>query len=244
MKRTFGSTGGDRMPGSGSRAAKDALFEGFATVAKALANGRRLEILELLNQGPRTVEQVAEAIDQSTANTSHHLRTLARSGLLRRHRDGNHVIYELANHRVGDLWEALRDVAAERHADIERLADAYLGDTSHVETIDRDELARRLEDDGVVVLDVRPLVEYQAGHIPGAIHVPPDEVDDIIEALPDDHDIVAYCRGPYCVFAHQAVRILTDRGLSARRLRDGLPEWRREGRPIEAGLQHEPSSTG
>lgn len=228
------------MVSGGSRAAKDALFEGFATVANALANGRRLEILELLNQGTRTVEQVADGIDQSFANTSHHLRVLARAGLVERHRDGSYGIYQLASNRVGDLWEALRDVAAERHGDIQRLDRAYRGDTSEVETIDRDELARRLRQEQVVVLDVRPLVEYHAGHIPGARPAPIDRLNDIVDSLPEGEEVVAYCRGPYCVFADKAVRILTERGLPARRLEDGLPEWRRENRPIEKTPEHNP----
>ncbi len=202
-------------------------------MAKALASGRRLEIIELLNQGPRTVDHVAEAIGQSPANTSHHLRVLAGAGLLERQQQGTYAIYRLASERVGDLWEALRDVAADRHAEIDRLASAYLGDDDGVETIDRDELARRLADGAAIVLDVRPWAEYEAGHIPGARHVPPGHIDDILDELPDDQEIVAYCRGPYCVFAHDAVRRLADHGRNARRLEGGLPDWRREGRPLD-----------
>src|SRR5207249_7142023 len=160
----------------GDRAAKDALFEGFAEVAKALASGRRAEIVDVLAQGERSVDELASEIDQSVANTSHHLHALTRAGLLQSRRDGTRVFYTLASERVGELWAALRDVAAEHVAGIERLATAYLGDRDEVEPITRRELVSRLRRRDVVVIDVRPLSEYESGHIAGARSLPPDEV--------------------------------------------------------------------
>lgn len=214
------------------RQAKDALFDAFATIAGAVASGRRVEIVELLAQGERTVEQVAEAIGQSVANTSHHLRTLARAGLVTSRRAGTHVHYRLASDDVLELWWAMRRVASERVADLDELARAYLGDRSEVDVISRDELLRRLGRDEIVLVDIRPETEYAAGHLPGAISIPPDRLDQLDE-LPADRDIVAYCRGPYCVYADDAVRRLRQRGRRALRLEDGLPEWRHAGGPVQ-----------
>jgi rhodanese-related sulfurtransferase len=217
------------------RAAKDALFDGFAEIAKALASGRRTEIVDLLAQGERSVDEIAEEIGQSVANTSHHLRAMARAGLLTTRRNGTRVFYRLASERVGELWFALRDVASEHVAGLERLAKAYLGDRDGVETLDRDELATRVERGEVLVLDVRPRHEYSAGHIPGAQSVPVAELRRHLRVLPKDTEVVAYCRGPYCVYADDAVRELTRRGFRARRLIDGFPEWKRAGLPVAAG---------
>jgi rhodanese-related sulfurtransferase/DNA-binding HxlR family transcriptional regulator len=217
------------------RAAKDALFDGFARIARAVGSGRRAEIIEVLAQGERTVEQVAEAIDQSLANTSHHLRTLARAGLVKSRREGTHVHYRLASDRVVDVWLALRGLAAEQLDEIDRLARDYLGDREELEPISRAELAERLESGELVLLDVRPDVEYAAGHIPGAISIPPDRLDELLAQIPDTGEVVAYCRGPFCVYADEAIRRLAEQGRDARRLEDGLPEWRRAGRPVETG---------
>jgi rhodanese-related sulfurtransferase len=214
------------------RAAKDALFDGFAEVAKALSSGRRAEIIDVLAQGERSVEEIAGELDQSVANTSHHLRALARAGLVTTRRDGTRIYYDLASERVGELWGALRDVAAEHVAGLERLAGAYLGDRDGVETVDRDELAARLSRGEVLLLDVRPEAEYAAGHIAGARSVPIGELRRELRALPKDSDVVAYCRGPYCVYADDAVRELRRRGFRARRLVDGFPEWKRAGLPV------------
>jgi rhodanese-related sulfurtransferase len=214
----------------GDRAAKDALYDGFAVVAKALANGRRAEIVDVLGQGERSVEDLAAEIGQSVANTSQHLRQLAGAGLVRTRRDGNRVIYALAGPRVGQLWVTLRSVAADQVAQIDRLAAAYLGDREGLETISRDELARRLRTGEVVIVDVRPVAEYRAGHILGARSVPITALHTELDRLPDDQEVVAYCRGPYCVYADDAVRELRRRGVAARRLEDGYPEW------AEAGL--------
>ena len=219
----------------GDRAAKDALFEGFAEVAKALANGRRAEIVDLLAQGERSVDEIAAEIDQSVANTSHHLRTMARAGLVTTRREGTRVFYALASDRVGELWAALRDVAVDHVAGVERLADAYLGDRDGIDVIDRAELAARLQRREVVVLDVRPAPEFAAGHIAGARSVPIGELRRHLRALPSDAQVVAYCRGPYCVYADDAVRQLNRKGFTARRLVDGYPEWKRAGLPVAVG---------
>jgi len=214
-----------------TRAAKDDLYDAFASVAKALGSGRRAEIVDLLAQGERSVEEVATEIDQSVANTSHHLRALATAGLLQSRRDGQRIIYRLTSDRVAELWAALRDVAATHVADIDVLVDAYLGARDQVEEVTLDELAERLDRGRTVVIDVRPTLEYAAGHIPGARSVPIDQLDDTLDALPRSREIIAYCRGPYCVYADDAVRLLRDRGFKARRLDSGYPEWARTGRP-------------
>jgi rhodanese-related sulfurtransferase/predicted transcriptional regulator len=214
------------------RAAKDALFDGFASIAKAFASGRRAEIVELLAQAERTVEDIATELGQSVANTSHHLRTLARAGLLTSRRQGTHVHYRLASDDVLALWLAMRKVAATQVEDLDRLARAYLGDRDRIDVLSHDELLDRLEQDEVIVIDVRPAAEYDAGHLPGALHVPPDQLDRL-DDLPAGRDVVAYCRGPYCAYADDAVRHLTRRGRRAMRLEAGFPEWRRAGRPTE-----------
>lgn len=217
------------------RAAKTALFDGLVTAAKALASGRRAEIIDVLSQGERSVEDIAAEIEQSVANTSQHLQHLLRAGLVRTRRDGNRVIYQLSSGRVSELWALLRDVAAEHHAEIDRLAGAYLGDRSQLEGISRAELKRRLGSHDVVVVDVRPDAEYVAGHISGALSVPIDKLTRRLRELPEGAEIVAYCRGPYCVYADDAVRALRRRGRRAARLEDGYPEWERAGLPTTAG---------
>ena len=219
----------------GDRAAKDALFEAFAEAAKAMASGRRAEIVDLLAQGERSVEEVAAEIGQSVANTSHHLRALARGGLVGTRRDGTHIYYALASERVEELWSAMRDVAVDHVAGLDRLASAYLGDRDGVELVDRKELAARLKRGEVFVLDVRPQREFVAGHIAGARSVPISELRRHLRALPKNAEVVAYCRGPYCVYADDAVRELNRKGFRARRLVDGFPEWKRAGLPVAAG---------
>jgi rhodanese-related sulfurtransferase/predicted transcriptional regulator len=223
------------MVAMGDRAAKDALFVGLAEVARALGSGRRAEIADVLAQGERSVEGIAEEIGQSVANTSHHLRAMARAGVLATRRDGTRIFYALASDRVGELWAALRDVAAEHVAGLEKLAAAYLGDRDGVEVIDRDELTRRLKRGEVLLVDVRPAAEYAAGHIAGARSLPQGELRHQLRSLPKDADVVAYCRGPYCVFADDAVRELNQKGFTARRLIDGFPEWKRAGLPVAVG---------
>jgi rhodanese-related sulfurtransferase len=216
-----------------SGTAKVALFDAFASVAQALGSGRRAEIVDLLAQGERSVEEIANEISQSVANTSQHLHVLARAGLVRSRREGTRVFYRLASDRVGDLWAAVRDVAVRHVAEVNQLADEYLGERGGVEHVSAEELQDRLARGDVVVLDVRPQPEYRAGHIPGAQSVPLDALASLAPKLPRRGQIVAYCRGPYCVYADDAVRLLRARGLNARRLDVGFPEWRRAGLPVE-----------
>ncbi|MHA6784312.1 ArsR/SmtB family transcription factor [Pseudonocardia saturnea] len=222
----------------GDRVAKDALFAAFAEVAGALGSGRRAEIVDLLAQGERSVEEIAGQIGQSVANTSHHLRTLARAGLVSTRRDGTRIFYALSSARVEQMWAAVRAVA-EEHADgLDRLARAYLGDRSELEAIDRRALAERMRRGEVVVLDVRPAAEYIAGHITGARSLPIAELRRRLRSLPEDTEIVAYCRGPYCVYADDAVRQLRRQGYRAVRLEGGFPEWRQAGLPVAVGSEN------
>lgn len=216
----------------GDRVAKDALYDAFAVVAKALGNGRRAEIVDVLAQGERSVEDIAGEIGQSLANTSHHLRALARSGLVATRRDGTRIHYRLASERVGELWAAVRDVAVAHVGGIDHLAGAYMGARGGVDVVSREQLLARLRRRDVVVIDVRPRTEYDAGHIPGARAVPLEEVARRLRELPKGAEVVAYCRGPFCVYADEAVRALRRRGFRAHRLEDGLPEWRRAGLPV------------
>jgi rhodanese-related sulfurtransferase/DNA-binding HxlR family transcriptional regulator len=215
----------------GDREAKDALFDALASAAKALGSGRRAEIVDLLSQGGRSVEEIAAEIGQSVANTSQHLQQLLRAGLVRTRRDGTRVYYSLASEEVAALWASLREVAAAHRQEIDGLAAAYLGDRAGLDTMTRKELAARLRRRDVVVLDVRPAPEYAAGHISGATSVPVTDLHRRLREIPKDAQVVAYCRGPYCVFADDAVRLLRKRGYSARRLEDGYPEWARAGLP-------------
>ena len=217
----------------GDHEAKAALFDALADAAKALSSGRRVELVDVLAQGERSVEELAEAIDQSVANTSQHLQRLLRSGLVRSRREGTRIYYALASPDVFALWRTMRETAAAHVADLDELARAYLGDREHLGTITRDELRRRLREGDVVVLDVRPRAEYDAGHIRGALSVPISDLRSRLQEIPDGGQVVAYCRGPYCVYADQAVRLLTDRGRPALRLEDGFPEWASERLPVE-----------
>jgi len=218
----------------GERRAKDAMFDAFADVAKALGNGRRAELVDVLAQGERHVEELAAEIGQSVANTSFHLRSLAAAGLVTTRRDGTRIYYRLSSPRVSELWAALRDVAAAHHEQLDELASNYLGNRSALEQVGREELAERIAAGDVVVVDVRPAAEYSAGHIASARSIPIDRLAASITQLPADVEVVAYCRGPYCVFADDAVRLLRRRGRRARRLEDGYPEWLRASLPVEA----------
>jgi rhodanese-related sulfurtransferase/predicted transcriptional regulator len=221
---------------AGRRAAKDALFDGFATIARALSSGRRAEIVELLAQGERSVDEVAVELGQSLANTSHHLRALARAGLVVSRRAGTYVHYRLASEQVLELWWALRTVAAAQVEGLDELAAGYLGARDEIPIITRSELLERLAGGEVVVVDVRPAAEYAAGHLPGAISVPPDALARL-DDLPAAREVVAYCRGPYCVYADDAVRRLQGQGRRAARLEEGLPEWRHAGGDITIGAR-------
>ncbi len=213
--------------------AKATLFDAFASAAQALGSGRRAEIVDLLAQGERSVEEIASEISQSAANTSQHLHVLARAGLVRSRRSGTRVIYRLSSERVADLWAAVRDVATSHVAEVTVLAGEYLGSRDEIEVLSAPELIERLGQGKVVLLDVRPESEFQAGHIAGAVSAPLEELESVAASMTKRREVVAYCRGPYCVYADEAVRLLRARGLRARRLDVGFPEWRRAGLPVE-----------
>ena len=207
-----------------SRGAKDALFDAIALMGKAFASPVRLELLDVLAQAPRSVDELARASGQSTANTSQHLQALRSAGMVTRAREGTRVRYAIAGDDALRLWLALRDASAARLAEVERAAHDYLGD--EVDTIGREALLERLASGDVVLVDVRPEPEYAAGHIEGARSIPLDELERRLAELPAETEIVAYCRGPFCAYAHEAVRRLREEGRTARRLEGGWPEWR------------------
>jgi rhodanese-related sulfurtransferase/predicted transcriptional regulator len=207
----------------GSRQAKDTLFEAIALMGKAFASPRRLELLDLLAQAPRNVDELARASGQSTANTSQHLQALHAAGMVTRTRMGTSVRYAVAGEAALRLWLALRDASVSQLAEVERAARDYLGD--EVDAIGRDELIARLHKGDVVLVDVRPAEEFAAGHIEGARSIPIEELEGRLAELPADREVVAYCRGPFCAYAHDAVRQLQASGRQARRLEDGWPEW-------------------
>jgi rhodanese-related sulfurtransferase/DNA-binding MarR family transcriptional regulator len=213
--------------------AKAALFDMLAESAKALANGRRAELVDVLAQGERSVEELSVEIGQTIANTSQHLQRLLRSGLVKSRRDGTRIYYSLSGPIVQTLWQTMR-LAAEEHASgLQRLADEYLGDRTKLLTVTRDQLRKRLRDGDVVVLDVRPEAEYAAGHIRGAVSIPVEDLKARLGEISSGTEVVAYCRGPYCVYADDAVRLLTGSGVTAARLEDGYPEWADAGLPRE-----------
>jgi rhodanese-related sulfurtransferase len=218
----------------GDRAAKDALFSEFAAIGKALGNPKRLELLDLLAQGPRSVDDVATAADLGVSTCSAHLQTLREAGLVVSRRQGKRIFYSLTGDDVASLWDHLRKVAQDHRPHTELARRGYLG-PDDTDAIDTGELLRRLETGDVVVLDVRPKPEYTAGHLPGAVHVPLDQLADRLAELPRNREIIAYCRGQYCVLAHDAVRLLNAHGLTARRAADGLLEWRLAGHPVDTG---------
>jgi rhodanese-related sulfurtransferase len=205
--------------------AKAALYDALAESAKALANGRRAELVDVLSQGERSVEELAEEIHQSVANTSQHLQRLLRSGLVESRREGTRIYYSLASPAVGELCRAMRRAAEQHVAGLEQLAADYLGDRRRLDTITRDELRARIRDGDVVVLDVRPEPEFAAGHIRGAQSIPIRDLRARLGEIPGGAEVVAYCRGPYCVYADEAVRLLMRKGVAAARLEDGFPEW-------------------
>lgn len=215
------------------RAFKDQLYAQFARAGKALGNGRRLELLDLLAQRERTVEDLARRAALSVANASQHLRLLHAAGLVEVRREGLFAHYRLADETVFRLWQALRTVGETRLAEVERTVATFLPERAGDEPIGAAELAGRLRDGGTIVLDVRPRDEYDAGHLPGARSVPLDELEGRLADLPPSQEIIVYCRGPYCVFADESVARLRARGYRARRLDAGLPDWRAAGLPVE-----------
>nr|WP_233451759.1 metalloregulator ArsR/SmtB family transcription factor [Rubrobacter xylanophilus] len=210
------------------------MFGQFARIGRALANAHRLELLDLLAQGERTVEELAREAGMSVANTSRHLQELRAARLVEVRREGLYRHYRLADERVFGLWRALRELGEARLAEVDRLVRTHLEDRNSLEPVDAEELLERIHRGEVVVLDVRPEKEYRAGHIPGARSVPLERLEAYLEELPREVEIVAYCRGPYCVFADEAVALLRSRGYRARRLTEGLPDWRAAGMPVES----------
>jgi rhodanese-related sulfurtransferase/DNA-binding transcriptional ArsR family regulator len=219
----------------GHREFKNRLYGHLARLGKALASPHRLEILELLAQGERTVDSLATEMDISLASASQHLQALKQASLVDSEKHGLFVRYRLADPGVFELSKAIRTVAERRLGDFERLVHQHFGDRSTVEPVSMDELLKRARTKKVVVLDTRPAAEYAAGHIAGAVSVPVDELQRRLKQLPKSKEYVAYCRGPYCVYADRAVELLRARGRRARRLVEGFPEWRAAGLPVAQG---------
>lgn len=213
---------------------KQALFEQLATVARALGSAARLELLDFLAQGERSVEDLAAASDLSVANTSKHLQQLKSAGLVQARRDGKHVRYTLGDNRVLDAVAALRGLAEAHIGAVEDLVASYLKRRDALEPVPAEELLDRVRDGLVTVIDVRPPEEYAQGHVTGALNLPLDRLQERLKDLPPEREVVAYCRGPWCVLAFEAVARLREAGFQARRLQDGLPEWRRAGLPVVA----------
>jgi len=217
-----------------NRAAKQALFNEFARVAKSLASGRRAEVVDLLANGERSVESIASEIEMSLANASQHLQVLRRAGLVSSRRQGTSIFYRLASPDVVRLWRSLQGVASDRVAEVDRLARAYTGDLNGVELLTKEELAKRIRrKDDLLVLDVRPQEEYAASHVPGAVSIPVAELKRRLKELPKNKEIVAYCRGPFCAFAPEAARYLDKKGFRTSILDTGLPDWQAAGLPVE-----------
>jgi rhodanese-related sulfurtransferase/DNA-binding transcriptional ArsR family regulator len=225
------------MPPGTHRDFKDRLYGQFARIGKALSSPHRLEILELLAQSERTVDSLATEIGVSLANASQHLQALRQAALVDSRKDGLFVYYRLAGPEVFELSRVLRMVAEGRLAEFERLVREHFGDRADPEAVPMAELLKRARSKQVVILDTRPASEYVAGHIPGAISVPVDELKQRLQQLTKGKEYVAYCRGPYCVYADRAVELLRAHGRRARRLRDGFPEWRAAGLPVASGVQ-------
>jgi rhodanese-related sulfurtransferase/DNA-binding transcriptional ArsR family regulator len=219
------------------RTTKTALNEQFARIGKALASPRRIELLDLLAQGQHSVEVLASETDMSVTLTSSHLQALRQARLVETRRDGARIFYRLAGDDVFELLGALRAVAHDRLAEVEQVVRAYFGGPDELEPIGRDELVRRAKTGDVVLLDLRPREEYAAGHIPGAVSIPLEDLEQQLALLPPGAEIVAYCRGPYCVLAPRGIALLRRHGYRVRRLEDGVAEWRLAGLPVAAGVE-------
>jgi rhodanese-related sulfurtransferase/DNA-binding transcriptional ArsR family regulator len=214
---------------------KRELYQSIAKVAQALASGNRLQLLEFMAQGERSVDALAAMAGVTVANASQHLQALRRAGLVASRKDGQRVYYRVAGDDVVRLFDDLRRVAESRLAEVRQLVNEFLGDRHALEAVPADELLARAKKGLVTVLDVRPPEEYAAGHVRGAINVPMDKLEDYLAKLPKRLEIVAYCRGPYCLMSFEAVALLRKRGWKARRLEDGFPEWKAAGLPVESG---------
>lgn len=221
---------------STSRDFNKAVYEQVARLGKAFSSATRLEILGILDQGPRTVQVLAERLDQSTANTSQHLKVLREARLVEAEKDGLHVTYRLADEKVGEALRVLEELAETRLLELREVVEQYFAEHRNLETVGGDELADRIRDGEVTLIDVRPREEYEAEHLPGAISVPLEELEERVAELPADREIVAYCRGPFCVMSAEAVETLRESDLEAVRLEDGVREWRDRGLPVEGGV--------
>ena len=219
----------------GHRAFKDRLYAEFATIGKALASAHRLELLDLLGQGERSVDELAAEAGLSLANASAHLQVLRQARLVDADKRGLNVVYRLAAPEVFQLWRTLRDLGTARLAEVDRLVETYLTDRASLTAVDIAELRRLVQDGTVTLLDVRPVLEYRQGHIPNARSIPVAELERRLQELPQDREVVAYCRGPYCVYADEAAQLLHEHGFRVRRLEEGFPEWRAAGLPVEVG---------
>ena len=209
------------------------LYDQFAQIAKALSHPHKLEILELLAQGERSVEALANVAGLTVANTSRHLQQLRRTGLIASRKEGLYVFYRLAGNDVIDLLRSLRRTGQRHISEVNDVVVGYFNDRDSLEAVSRKELLKRSKDGLVTILDVRPSEEYDVGHIPGAINIPLEEIGQHLASLPKDQDVIAYCRGEYCVLAFEAVATLRKKGFSARRLEEGYPEWKAAGLPVE-----------
>jgi len=216
---------------------KKKLFEQFARVAKSLASPNRLELLETLAQGEKSVDALAQATGMSVANTSHHLQILRDSGLSVSRKEGLQVFYRLSDDKIPTLMGCISSIAEKHLAEVERIVREHFDTRDSMTPVGRDELLDRVKGGETMVIDVRPANEYQAGHIPGAVNIPVDELSLHLDGLPHGQEIVAYCRGPYCMLAYEAVAQLREAGYQARRLADGFPEWKAESRPVDTGTQ-------
>jgi rhodanese-related sulfurtransferase/DNA-binding transcriptional ArsR family regulator len=226
------------MSNQSTREVKDSLFAEFARVGQALGNPKRVELLELLAQGERGVEALAAAAEMTVTNTSAQLKVLREAGMVVSRREGKRIFYRLSGNEVLDLVISLRDLALARSAEVRQLVNENFAALDDLEPVGHTELLARAERNEVVIVDVRPTEEFEAGHIPGAVSIPIDELDAKVVQLPRDREIVAYCRGPFCVLAPRAVAILRAHGFHARRLDEGLPEWRLSGLPTASGEAH------
>ena len=223
------------MDAEQKRSFKEKLYGQFARIGKALASPRRLELIDLLAQNERSVQEMAKETRMSVANASRHLQVLREERLVQTRKEGTYVYYRLASPEVYRVWQAVRAVGETQLADLDRIVEQYLVNRGQFEAVTTADLEARLDREDVVVLDVRPEAEYRAGHIPGARSIPVDELEERLGELPEQQEVVAYCRGPYCVFSDEAVQKLSAAGRKARRLSGGLPDWAAEGRPVEEG---------
>ena len=212
---------------------KTQIYEQFARVAKSFGNPRRLEIIDLLSQAPHTVEDLATKTDMSVASVSQHLQVLKNARLVKSKRDGTYIWYRLSDNNVFAVWKSLRDLAHNINSEIDNLVNTYFSERQLLESISVDELLKRINNDDIILLDVRPHDEYEAGHIPNAVSIPLDELERRLESLPKDIEIIAYCRAPYCLFSDRAALYLQEKGYTVKIYKEGLPEWRNKGLPVE-----------